>query len=1537
MLLFYKSRVRSIAQWSGLLAAVAVSALAAQAQTTDPLAGQTVNGQPLTYLNTVRVLQPGVTDVATIPTLALPNRQQTIGYADGFGRPVQQIAVQASAGGGDIIAPVVYDQFGSVPQQLLPYTRLPASQGLFDTGMPTNQPGFYSSGLKVAHDPRPYGTVSYEASPLGRATAQTKPGAAFAAHAATVAYQTNSGSTWPDAVRIWQGTANIGVYPANQLTVQVMTDEDQRQTQVFRDKLGRVILQRKLEATSAGTNLLDTYSVYDESGDVAYTVPPGAVAQMRLTNSWSLADPAFVGRWLFQYVYDDRHRLVERTVPGAAAVYTIYDQFDRPVLVQDGAHRTAGTWLFTKYDEQGRPVVLGVHYRTGVSRQQLQAEADAFTGEFESLNAIDYSTTANRGYTTTATYPSIQDGVAGSYLLSVTRYDDYDLDQNGSPDFSYRSQGLGLGTEPVASAQTLGQVTVTQTRIINSGNQLGGWLTNVVFYDEYGNVIQKQSNSLMAPGDMPGNTTTVLYRAGGFVPQVLRTIKAQASNTAGNVVVTNRFAYLPTGQLRQVWQQNTHGTTIDPEVLLASSTYNELGQLVEKNLHSLDGGASFLQSEDFRYTLQGQLLSINNSALQNDGGLTNDDANDIFGLDLVREENNSQSLGNTPRFDGGISAIRWQAHNAQQQTNPERVRSYRFAYDGLGRLRDAQFAAKDAAGSWTQELGAYDEKGVTYDQNGNITALNRATQRWSGYAVEQIDQLQYHYDQGGNQLTSIADLSGDARGFRPASTAASYQYDANGSLTNDPSKGLTLRYNVLNKVDQQVAAPNSNGPSGTVTYDYDATGTVLRRTVTGTSYGGQSLSKTVTYVDGFTYESSGTQNGLSAVPTPEGRALLLPATPAKMVYEYHLRDHLGNLRVAFRADRQPEQLHLAMEDPTSNEEGPYPKFQNVAAARSPAGYSYHGPTVASGTYSAAVSASQPGPLTRMLIAQGDQLKISLWYATPSGTQYPPNQPSDPKPPGPVLDSFTGRPVWRLAPTLTTTLLSQSREAPQTALRPTLGVQVGVTGLLTQLLKKKPVPLAAAAPAPAATASFGTAPAAETAIAYVALRVYDQQNQLLQEWHQEAPVANNGNSVISWNQLRFLVTPDLSTVASRAGYLEIQLMNDGGQPVYFDSLTVRHPKDVVLVSQENHYYPLGLALSGVAVNTTAQPQTSKALFNGGSELQDDVLGEAGIYSTFFRTYDPVIGRFQGVDPLAAQYANWTPYQFAAGNPLSFNDPTGALVHQPPVFDFSASETSGRGGGGGGGFGDRGYGGSPVNDWGSGYFGGGTAGNDLSGGGSMIGYSLGLVAPVLGYSGTTRGYWAMSASSAPTLDEGSTDLAEVTLAAQFYPSGGDGPRPRDLTWASLMYDINNFARGFRGGESKSLSPLVLPHALGMPVEAAEEMLKREVERKGITNMKVTERNLKIGARLLGTASVSSTAYRSFEDGVITTGDVEKVVIQGAFVLFGGAYLSIGYTILDMTVGAMTIGDSTGIDLTDRIGHGIDAERAGMGYNTTVWKSR
>jgi RHS repeat-associated protein len=65
------------------------------------------------------------------------------------------------------------------------------------------------------------------------------------------------------------------------------------------------------------------------------------------------------------------------------------------------------------------------------------------------------------------------------------------------------------------------------------------------------------------------------------------------------------------------------------------------------------------------------------------------------------------------------------------------------------------------------------------------------------------------------------------------------------------------------------------------------------------------------------------------------------------------------------------------------------------------------------------------------------------------------------------------------------------------------------------------------------------------------------------------------------------------------------------------------------------------------------------FNG-KEKVDEVYGDANAYDFGARLYDPRIGRWLAVDPLAMKYPFVSPYVFTLNSPLIFVDPDGRVV-------------------------------------------------------------------------------------------------------------------------------------------------------------------------------------------------------------------------------------------------------------------------------------
>jgi RHS repeat-associated protein len=110
---------------------------------------------------------------------------------------------------------------------------------------------------------------------------------------------------------------------------------------------------------------------------------------------------------------------------------------------------------------------------------------------------------------------------------------------------------------------------------------------------------------------------------------------------------------------------------------------------------------------------------------------------------------------------------------------------------------------------------------------------------------------------------------------------------------------------------------------------------------------------------------------------------------------------------------------------------------------------------------------------------------------------------------------------------------------------------------------------------------------------------------------------------------------------------------------------------VTILEENHYYPYGLTHKGynsnhkvfiedAGGNITLTPVTpllgdSYKYKFGGKEYQDEF--DINSYDFGARNYDPALGRWMNMDPLAEFMRRHSPYNYAFNNPIYFIDPDG----------------------------------------------------------------------------------------------------------------------------------------------------------------------------------------------------------------------------------------------------------------------------------------
>ncbi|XHR98263.1 RHS repeat domain-containing protein [Mucilaginibacter sp. UC70_90] len=315
--------------------------------------------------------------------------------------------------------------------------------------------------------------------------------------------------------------------------------------------------------------------------------------------------------------------------------------------------------------------------------------------------------------------------------------------------------------------------------------------------------------------------------------------------------------------------------------------------MIDKNLGSTNvGNTAWLQSVDMRYNIHGQLLSINNSKLSNDG-VKNDDSNDLFGMEMLYEQADA-NLGNTKRYNGNLSGVKWMSRDATGTAGNERA--YKYLYDGRNRYVSANYIerATAATGAFDTNSAGFSENGITYDEGGNILTLKRNTITTTG-SITGVDNLTYTYDTANpNQLKTVTDGTGTnytGFGFRnlTGTTTGNYTYDVNGNMTADPYKGLTINYNVLNRTDK-ITVTTSTGRY--INYTYDAGGTLVRKQ----AYDNNLLGTTTDYVDGFVY-----LNGvISYFAMPEGRVRNIGSgTTVTLKQEFIVTDQQGNARISF--------------------------------------------------------------------------------------------------------------------------------------------------------------------------------------------------------------------------------------------------------------------------------------------------------------------------------------------------------------------------------------------------------------------------------------------------------------------------------------------------------------------------------------------------------------------------------------------------------------------------------------------------------------
>ncbi|MEO0740781.1 MAG: DUF6443 domain-containing protein, partial [Bacteroidota bacterium] len=414
--------------------------------------------------------------------IAEGHKSESIAFSDQMGRASQAVQIQASpdvgTGPRDIVSVSEYDNLGRQTKTRLPYVSEGSIPGAYNLNSLDVQEAYYEApptGVEAIE--YPYSQVEFKDSPLQVAERAISAGddenrgSVFATHRFndandkvwrwTTNYLTGSNDD-PEDVGIWWGGSGgdtgTALHAANTLYVTCTTDENGRIAEEFKNAAGQALLKRVFLGTDAqgnptNTDPVDTYYIYDDQGRLRLILPPEGVKYLEASNG---NPDTSTGIWEAQhyttrYWYDYAGREIMKKIPEEHAVTTVYDRLGRVVARQDGPLRRENSWLFTKYDAQGREIMTGIYRNDalvpGASEWDMDPRIfqrlmqDFVLNEQKFERFADYETFKDRSgeanpppfsYTNEAfprlTFDHEPDVDNPNHeLLTITYYDDYDF------------------------------------------------------------------------------------------------------------------------------------------------------------------------------------------------------------------------------------------------------------------------------------------------------------------------------------------------------------------------------------------------------------------------------------------------------------------------------------------------------------------------------------------------------------------------------------------------------------------------------------------------------------------------------------------------------------------------------------------------------------------------------------------------------------------------------------------------------------------------------------------------------------------------------------------------------------------------------------------------------------------------------------------------------------------------------------------------------------------------------------------------------
>lgn len=978
-----------------------------------------------------------------------------------------------------------------------------------------------------------------------------------------------------------------------------------------------------------------TLYYYNQAGNLVQTVPPAGIRPLtgtditdadnyRNTNPSTSLVPDHV--YVTKYRYNTYNQLTEQSTPDAGEAKYWYDIAGRLVVSQNAKQEPDDKYSYTLYDVVGRIIEVGEIYNTTYMTDAIAEDSD------------DFKTWIN-----------------GGTVAQITKtYYDESIDGSINSMFTNNQQNLRMRVATVAYYSTNTSILSYDNAIHYSydiaGNVKEAIMENKVLYGN--NTIKRLSYDYNL---ISGNVNRVIFQQG----------EPDQYYHRYNYDADNRIKEVFTSKNGIIWEKD------------AKYFYYDHGPLARVEL-----GDTKAQGIDLAYTIQGWLKGVNSNTLQTnrdvgkDGGTDNSlttpklhasVAKDAFGYTLNYFNGDYAAIGEpstTDKFEATLASTILDGTNTELFNGNIRnmvtaitgmdIYGNLYQYDQLNRLRTSTvFDNLDVNNNTWPSTGSAMNKyltDITYDANGNILTLNR-----KGNTTINMDDLSYYYyDKAGlardisnpptiltdmtNKLAYVEDDDGNTgqNDYTGGDNTKMFEYDEIGNLIKDPVEQIdNIEWTVYGKVKKITRISTSTKPD--LEFEYDAMGNRIKKIVKPRNGTSMLTERYWTYTY-YQYDAGG---NLLSIYEKDFKFI------STNYYRANIKQTEVNLYGSGRLGIDDRSKLIAQQFFTST------------------GYNLADLTFASvSVTSTSIIADDPNYAERTLGNKSFELSNHLGnvLATVSDKKLNETGTADNLV---VTSNFEGG-DYNQFKNGDYSALQSTAEYRSVANSILLNNATAEYGPLVEIPVKEGDEVDATVYAKIAS---GTSGSFILGLKDACTGDWTRVNgNISVEWY-----STNTTNTGDWEELTHNYTVPSNLDAEQV-VLVIQLWNPSGSSnTYFDDLHIditQNTTQVVAytadIKTRQMYYPFGSIMPNSAQNLNAGDHTFG--FNGKMDDKEMNSTNGTSYDFGARLYNTRLGRFLSIDPRTSEFSSWSPYIYAANNPIKFIDVDGEGPGNPINNEF-----------------------------------------------------------------------------------------------------------------------------------------------------------------------------------------------------------------------------------------------------------------------------